>query len=142
MKSLRRPEVIVFLLLVLAGLGWVALQQRPSSSKPSALEKQGAQELAITGVTSTPEGAHQRVRITFTLRHSLPSALAVRPSSVKLRGPDGAELPHFFAPGEFPPDLPPGTTAASWAEFWLTPAQAQSPLTLEVAGTRATVPAF
>src|SRR5690606_2275962 len=95
--------------------------------------------LTITGAHVQPEGDHRRVRVEFTATHHEPAPLSARPPHVRLLGATGDELPAFFVPGEFPPDLPSGTPAASWFEGWLTPAQAAAPLTLEVAGQKAAV---
>lgn len=134
----KRPEVLVLLVLVLAGLGWVAWHQGGASWEQNP--SQTSSQLKITGTRVLPEGTHRRVRIEFTLKHPGPTPLSALPPHVKLRDDQGRELPAFFAPGEFPPDLPADREAASWFEGWLTAEQAAGPLVLEVAGQRVPVP--
>ena len=135
MSVLRRPEVIVLLALVMAGLGWVAWSRRPQPAATPAT----VSELTIVRAVATRDGAHQRLRVEFSVRHSLPQAVEVRAPTVRLLDRAEATVPEFFRPGEFPPALPPGPPAASWVEFWLSEGQAAGPLTLEVAGARVEV---
>ena len=135
MKALRRPEVIALLVLVLAGLGWVAWTRRPEAGTTAA----PVSDLTILRAVATPDGTHRRLRIEFSLRHSLPHPLEVKPPQVRLLDSTGAVVPEFFHPGEFPPALPPGASSASWAEFWVSADQATRHLTLEVMGARVEV---
>jgi len=141
-----RPEVWVLLALVAAGLVWVAADQRPKARSNSGSEAAdagmgaGVQDLRLYRTAMVPDGAHRRLRIEFTARHGAAEPLDVRPPAARLLDASGAELPPFFAPGAFPPALPPGTTAASWMEYWLTPAQAEGPLTFQLAGAQIPVP--
>lgn len=140
----RRPEIAVLLAVVLAGLVWVAVDQRARHHDQDDLSGQNAgavaRELKITQVRVLPDGSHRRLRLEFTARHEASAPIEVRSPGVRLLDAAGAEVPVFFAPGDFPPALAPGATSASWIEFWLTEPQAAGPLTLEVAGRRTRVP--
>lgn len=146
MSLLRRPEIAVLLAVVLAGLVWVAVDQRArhhghgDASGQDAGAGAGVRELQITRVRVLPDGSHRRMRLDFTARHEASAPVEVRSPHVRLLDSTEAEVPAFFAPGEFPPTLAPGATAASWIEFWLTESQAAGPLTFEVAGRRIRVP--
>ena len=144
MSLFRRAEVWGLLALVLAGLAWVGVDQwrrRPDLSGDGSTRAASAvHDLRITRATLAPHGRHRRLRVEFTARHDQSAPLAVAPPTVRLLDPAHREIPVFFAPGDFPPALPPGPAAASWIEFWLTEAQASEPLTFEVGGNRISVP--
>jgi hypothetical protein len=143
MRLFRRAEVWGLLALVLAGLAWVSIDQwrQRSGSTSTTSGRPGAivHDLRITRAALTPHGSHFQLRIEFTARHEQAAPLEVGPPAVRLFDAAGREMPVFFAPGAFPTALPPGAVAASWIEFWLTNAQAASPLTLEVGGCQTSV---
>lgn len=144
MTLLRRPEVCVLLAIVLAGLVWVALDQRSrgSGSTPASDTNPATRvlDLRISRAEMVADGSHRRLLIDFSARHEAADSLEVRSPTVRLLDAADSEVPSFFVPGAFPPALPPGPVAASWMEFWLTEAQAAGPLTLDLAGHRIRVP--
>lgn len=142
MNVLRRVEVWGLLVLVAAGLIWVAVDHKrrqggdgdAGADGPSAIRN-----LRVTHTRITPHAAHRQLRIEFTATNTGPEPFETRAPGVRLIDAAGNELPHFFAPGAFPPALAPGAAGASWGEFWLTAAQVAGPLTLEVGGRRTEV---
>jgi hypothetical protein len=133
MNALKRPEVIVLLALVLAGLGWVALDL---GKKWPAGRPAGGHEIEITKVESFPEGLHRRLRLEVTGINAGAVPLEFRAPTVRLLDANGATIPEFFQPGVFPPALPPGVKATTAVEFWLPEAQADGALELEIDGRR------
>ncbi|MFN0128315.1 MAG: hypothetical protein ACKV19_16705 [Verrucomicrobiales bacterium] len=140
MNPLRRPELWLLLVLVAAGLVWVAVTQSgsrsPESFSRSADGSGMVDDLQVTRTQWTPDGTHRRLRVEFTAENRTTEALDVAPPSVRLLDAAGAEVPLFFVPGAFPPALAPGTRSASWIEFWLTEHQARDSMTLVVEGRR------
>lgn len=143
MNPLRRPELWLLLVLVMAGLTWVAVtQSRSRSPETSGLSAGGSgmvDDLEITRTQWTPDGTHRRLRVEFTAENRAAEALDVSPPTVRLLDASGAEIPVFFVPGAFPPALAPGTRSASWIEFWLTDPQARSSMTFIVHGRRVSI---
>ncbi len=139
MKALRRPEVIVLLVVVLGGLV-VALWPKNKDAKAESAATSWA-EVTISRVARTPEGDRTRLRVEFAVRHGEKAPVTPHAPAVRLLDSAGNELTEFFQAGDFPPDLPPNRDSATWAEFWLTEAESSGPLTLDVLGTRTKLPA-
>jgi hypothetical protein len=138
MNALRRPEVIVLLALVVAGMGWVIFDQSRKWRKDSLSR---GHEIEFTKVESIPDGSARRLRIEVTGVNAGDAPLEFHAPTVRLLDASGSVVPEFFQPGVFPPALPPKVKASTTIEFWIAESQAGGLFELEVDGRRWPVPA-
>ena len=143
MNPLRRPEVLVLLLLT-AGIAAYFLWsgRHRDRTTPGAAVGTTSGRLAVDSATTVDEAGSRRLRVVYRLENA--TSLPPQDSGLtpRLRAADGSELPVFFQPGHFPPDraaLQAGSSAA--VDFWLKSAP-PTPLTLEVAGLTQSIPSF
>jgi hypothetical protein len=137
MNALRRPEVIVLLVLVFAGIAWVI--HDVSSRRVPDHDHDSRRKIEITSIEVIPDGAHRRLRIELVASNTASTPIEMAPPAVRLLDATGTAVPEFFQPGMFAPSLPPATEAASWLEYWLTESQLAGPLQLEIDGQQIAV---
>lgn len=137
MHLLKRIELWVLLLLIVAGLAWVFTSgngEDDSGDDGAARVEEGGAPLRLHRCVLKRDYANARLDIELRVRNDSPGPLPMQAPKVKLLTGKGREVPSFFLPFDAVPEVAAKSTQDVQLRYWLETADLQGALTLEVDG--------
>ena len=142
MSLKKRPEIIVLLLVVVAGGIWVFL----SSNKPLDLPSNDAAgsstpsaSIEVFGMNLVRDFGNAKLTVAFKAENTSDNPQPLQPPFVRLVTAEGEEVAPFFLAFNQPPTLEPGTSKKVELSWWLEAAHLNQSIILHLGDKQAEI---
>lgn len=144
MHFLKRIELWVLFLALIAGLAWVFTsggsgEEELDQENGSGITSHGGSALVIHRCVLKRDYGNARLDIELKVRNEGSAPLAMQAPKVKLLAAAGREVPSYFLPFDPVPEIPPQSSQDVQLRYWLESADLKEALTLHVEANTAMV---
>ena len=140
MHFLKRIELWVLLVALVAGLAWVFTSsggggdEEPVQEGPAATGSSNRAPLVLHRCVLKRDYGNARLDIELKVRNDSATPLVMQAPKVKLLAAAGREVPSFFLPFDPIPEVPAQSSQDVQLRYWLESADLKEALTLHVEG--------